>query len=147
MASGTSTTQDAVLVAGARLLGDHVGAQLDGPPERPVLDLDLLVEPALGLLGAALAGDQQLAPADLERHVVDVHAGEVGLDDRARRVVRVEDVDATARSPRPRNPVRSNTSPNSSSISRRIRSKLAKRSRSGVTRQAYPGDARGTQRS
>ena len=74
-------------------VGHHVGAQLDEAPERPVLDLDLLVEPAGRLGRAALAGDQQLAAADLERHVGDVDPGEVGLDHRARRVVGVEDVD------------------------------------------------------
>ena len=62
-----SRPQDAVLVGGARLVGDDVGAELDDAPERAVLDLDLLVEAPLGLLRAALAGDQQLAAADLER--------------------------------------------------------------------------------
>jgi len=57
-----------------------------------VLDLDLLVEAPGRLRGPALAGDQQLAPADLEPDVLDVDAGQVGLDDRARRVVHVEDV-------------------------------------------------------
>ena len=79
--------QDAVLVAGLGLLGHHVGAQLDAAPERPVLDLDLLEQPAPGLLRAPLARDQQLAPADLQRHVLDQHAGQVGLDHRPRRVV------------------------------------------------------------
>ena len=61
-----------------------------------MLDLDLLVEPALGLLRAALAGDQELAPADLEADLVDLHPGDVGLDDRPRRVARVVDVHARA---------------------------------------------------
>ena len=86
-----------------RLLGHHVGAQLDAAPERAVLDLDLLEQPALGLLGAPLARDQQLAPADLQRHVLDQHAGEVGLHHRPRRVVRVVDVHAR-REPAPAEP-------------------------------------------
>ena len=41
--------QDPVVVARAGALGDHVGAELDHPPERAGLDLDLLVDAALGL--------------------------------------------------------------------------------------------------
>ena len=44
--------------------------------------------------GAPLARDHELAAADLERHVGRVDRGEIDLDDRARRVVRVVDVDA-----------------------------------------------------
>src|SRR5829696_1667991 len=40
----------------------------------------------------ALAGDEQLAAADLEGDVGDVHPRQVSLHDRARRVVGVEDV-------------------------------------------------------
>ena len=58
--------QHAVLVGGLRLLGDDVGVQLDHAAERAGLDLDLLVDAALGLLHRALAGDHQLAPGDLE---------------------------------------------------------------------------------
>src|SRR5256885_1790627 len=73
-------------VAGRRpcLLADHARADLDAAPERPVLDLDLLIEPALRVLRAALALDDQLAAADLERHAVEIHAGDVRLDDRPR---------------------------------------------------------------
>ena len=58
-----------------------------------MLDLDLLVEPTGRLRGPALAGDQQLAPADLQGDVRDADSGELGLDHRARRVIDVEDVD------------------------------------------------------
>ena len=98
-ASGTSTSQDPVLVARAGLLGHHVGAQLHHPPERAVLDLDLLVEPAGGLVRPPLAGDHELAPADLEPDLVDVHPGELRLHDGARRVVDVEDVHARLEAP------------------------------------------------
>ena len=61
----------------------------------PVLDLDLLVEAALGLLGPALAGDHQLAAADLERRRPRSSTpARSALTHRARRVVRVVDVDA-----------------------------------------------------
>src|SRR4051794_19733868 len=56
-------------------------------------DLDLLVEAALALLRLALAGDHDLAAADLDAHVVQVDAGEVRLHDRARRLAAVVDVD------------------------------------------------------
>src|SRR3954451_10199872 len=81
--------QDAVLVGGGSAVGLHVGAELDHPAERPVRDLDLLVEPAARLLRTPLAGDDELAALDLERHLVDVHAGKLGLDDRARRLAAV----------------------------------------------------------
>ena len=68
-ASGISTCSTPSVVRGARLVRDDVGAELDHPPERAVLDLDLLVEAAAGLGGAALAGDHELAPADLEADV------------------------------------------------------------------------------
>ena len=42
--------QDAVDVRGRGLVGHHVRAELDDAPERAVLDLDLLVEAAAGLL-------------------------------------------------------------------------------------------------
>ena len=85
--------QHAVLVRRARLLRSDVGAELDDAAERAVLDLDLLVEAPARLVGAALAGDQQLAAADLERHVLDVDARELGLHDRPGGVVDVVDVD------------------------------------------------------
>ncbi|MEZ5120789.1 MAG: hypothetical protein R2736_04305 [Solirubrobacterales bacterium] len=60
-----------------------------------MLDLDLLVDAVLGVVGqAAAAGDDQLATADLEVDLVDVDAGELGGDDRPRRVADVGDVDA-----------------------------------------------------
>ena len=58
--------EDAVLIGGARLARDHLGAELDDAAEGAVLDLDLLVEPPGGRGGTALAGNQELAAADLE---------------------------------------------------------------------------------
>jgi hypothetical protein len=40
-----------------------------------VLDLDLLVQAACGLVGPALPGDEELPSVDLERHVLRLHAG------------------------------------------------------------------------
>src|SRR5215211_3067439 len=87
--------EDPVDVGRARLVRDDIRAELDDAPEGAVLDLDLLVEaPAgLGLGRAPLAGDHELASADLERDVRGVHGREVDLHDGARRVVRVVDVD------------------------------------------------------
>ena len=58
-----------------------------------MLDLELLVDAALGVGLAAMAGERELAALDLEAEVAGVDAGELGMDDRARRVVGVEDVD------------------------------------------------------
>jgi hypothetical protein len=58
-----------------------------------VLDLDLLVEAAGGLRGTALARDEELAAADLEGHLLNVDAGQLGLHHRPRRIVGVVDVD------------------------------------------------------
>ena len=98
--------QDAVLVGGLRLLGDHVGVQLDDAPERPRLDLDLLVDAALGLLHRALAADHQLAARRSRgRCVSRLTPGELDLDDRPRWLAAVVDVDARRearlRAPRP----------------------------------------------
>src|SRR4051794_14076069 len=68
--------EDAVVVGRRRLLGLHIRAQLDHALERAVRDLDLLIEPVLGLLGAPLARDHQLAAADLERDVVGIDTGD-----------------------------------------------------------------------
>src|SRR5215204_2966082 len=65
--------EEAILVRGAGLVGHHLSAQLHETPERPVLDLDLLIEPPRGRRRPALAGDEQLAAADLEGDVGDVH--------------------------------------------------------------------------
>ena len=62
-------------------------------PERPVLDLELLVDAAFGLVGPAHAGEHELAPADLQGEVGAGDAGEVGLDDGTRRIGEVVDVD------------------------------------------------------
>ena len=51
-----------------------------------MLDLELLVDAALGLGRAAVAGDDQLAALDLEADLVGVDPGQLGVDDRARRV-------------------------------------------------------------
>ena len=127
-------------------VGVDVGAERDDAAERPVLDLELLVDALLlGLGRAAVAGEDQLAAADLELDLGGADAGELGAHHRARRVGGVVDVDrrreraaAARRRPRPK------TSPNSSSISRRMRSKLAKRSRSdGANVPARSGTAAG----
>ncbi len=87
--------QDAVVVGGLGLVGGDVGAELDRAPERPVLDLDLLVDAALGLVQRApAAGDDQLASADLQVDLADVDPGQLGGDDRPRRIADVGDVDA-----------------------------------------------------
>ena len=99
-----------------------------------MLDLELLVEALLvGRRREPLAAEDQLAAADLELELGGVDAGQVGAHDRPRRVADVVDVDGGEKPPRRRGASpRSKTSPNSSSISRRMRSKLAKRSRSGT---------------
>ena len=121
--------QDPVLVGCPRGLGDDVGAEANDPPERAALDLDLLVDPALGFGHGPLTGDHELAPADLERDPVELHARQLGPHDRlGLAVVAVVEVDAgrearlrgesAPRTPSPQ------TSPKSSSISRRMRSKF-----------------------
>ena len=122
--------QDPVLVGGLRGVGLDVDAERDHAPERPVLDLELLVDALLAALGPAVAGQHELAPADLELDLRRVDAGQVGPHDGPRRVGRVVDVDGGREAAPPRASRRSKTSPNSSSISRRMRSKLANRSRS-----------------
>ena len=69
------------------------------PPERdhaaegPEVDLELLVDAALGVGRPAVPGEDQLAPVDLQGELVGVDAGQLGLDDGARRIALVEDVD------------------------------------------------------
>ena len=58
--------EDAVLIARPGALGDDVGAERDGAPERPRLDLDLLVDAALGLGDRTAPGDHDLASAHLD---------------------------------------------------------------------------------
>jgi hypothetical protein len=65
-----------------------------------VRDLDLLIQPALRLLRAAVPGDRQLAAVDLDRAAVDLDSGQVDGHDRGRRLPRVIDVDARAEAPR-----------------------------------------------
>ena len=124
--------QDAVLVGGVGGVGVDLRAERDDAPERPALDLELLVDAVVGRrLGLAVAGEDELAAADLQLDCVRVDPGEVGADDRPRRIARVVDVDGGREAAAPaRREAAIETSPNSSSISRRIRSKLAKRSRS-----------------
>ena len=140
--------EDAVGVGGARLVRDDLGAERDHAAERAEVDLELLVEAALGVVGAAMAGDDELAALDLERQLVRVDAGQLGLHDGARRVALVEDVDGGEKPPRlaGARPVRSKTSPKSSSISRRMRSKFANRSRSGGMRRTVLRAMRPTRR-
>src|SRR4051812_43905735 len=85
--------QDPVLIGRTRLLGDDVGPERDRAAKRPMLDLELLVDATLDVGLATVAGERQLAALDLEPEVPGVDAGELGVDDRARRVVGVEDVD------------------------------------------------------
>src|SRR3954447_7878663 len=87
--------EDPVLVGGARPIGLDVGVEPHRPPERPRLDLDLLVDAALGLLDRALAGDHEVPTGDLEVQAFEPDAGEVGLHDRLRLLATaVVDVDA-----------------------------------------------------
>src|SRR5215212_6078309 len=58
--------ENSVGVGGIRLTCHHIGTQFDDPAERAVLYLDLLVEPALGLLGTPPPGYQELSAANLE---------------------------------------------------------------------------------
>ena len=140
-ATGSSTDEHAVLVDRPRGVGVDLGAERDDAPERPVLDLELLVEALLVLRRAPRwPAEDQLAPADLE---VDVGAGRCRRGRRARppaagrRRSRRRRRARSRRGGAGRRP-RSKTSPNSSSISRRMRSKLAKRSRSDTSPERYP---------
>jgi hypothetical protein len=85
--------EHAVLVDRLGGVGIDLGAERDDAPERPVLDLELLVEALLVLGGSPVAGEDQLAAADLEVDVVGVDAREVGAHDRPRGVADVVDVD------------------------------------------------------
>ena len=55
--------QDPVLVGRVGGVGVDLGAQRDHAPERPALDLELLIDAVVGALGLALAGEHQLAAA------------------------------------------------------------------------------------
>ena len=78
----------------SRGVGVDVGAERDDAPERAVLDLELLVDALLvGRRREPLAGEDQLAAADLELELGRVDARQVGAHDRARRVADVVDVD------------------------------------------------------
>jgi EAL domain-containing protein (putative c-di-GMP-specific phosphodiesterase class I) len=76
-------------------LGVDLRAERDHAPERPALDLELLVDAVVGraLLGLPVAREHELASAHLELDGVRVDPGEIGAHDRARRVARVVDVD------------------------------------------------------
>src|SRR5918998_4177679 len=67
-----------------------------------MLDLELLVDATLGVGLATVAGERQLAALDLQAEVAGVDPGELGVDDRARRIVRVEDVDRRGEAGAPR---------------------------------------------
>ena len=115
-------------------VGVDLGLQLDHAPERARGDLDLLVDAALGLLLAALAGDRHVAGADLDPDLGEGDAGEVDFDHRPLRLAAVVDVDvgreagAAALDER----VRPQASPSIWSISRRMRAKSENRSRWGT---------------
>ena len=137
--------QDAVLVGGVGGVGVDVGAERDDAPERPVLDLELLVDAVVaGASGLAMAGEDRArargSPAGLRwgrcrrgRRARPRAAGRTRS--RRRRRARSRRAGAATRP-------RSRTSPNSSSISRRIRSKLAKRSRSCAMAPMLHGKSR-----
>ena len=55
--------QDPVLVGGVGGVGVDLGAERDDAPERPALDLELLVDAVVGALGLAVAGEHELAAA------------------------------------------------------------------------------------
>jgi hypothetical protein len=87
--------QDAVLVGRGGRVGVDVGPERDDAPERPVLDLELLVDGILRRRRVVLTVTRQheLAAGDLELDRVGVDPREVGAHDRARRVADVVDVD------------------------------------------------------
>jgi hypothetical protein len=85
--------QHSVLIAGARLVGLHVGAELDRATELPALDLYLLIDVALlPYRRSAAAGENQGPALDLELEHVDIDPGQLRGHDRARRVARVRDI-------------------------------------------------------
>jgi hypothetical protein len=85
--------QDPVTELSLGLIARHVRAELDHTPERARGDLELLVEAAFGDRSAAMPGDHELATLDLEPDLVTVDAGNFSLDDRARRITLVIDID------------------------------------------------------
>ena len=74
-------------------VGDDVGAERDRAAEGAEVDLELLVDAALGVGRAAVAGETSSRPSISSVDLVGVDAGQLGLHDRARRVALVEDVD------------------------------------------------------
>ena len=70
--------QDPVAVGRRGGLGDDVGAERDPAPERAEVDLELLVDAALGVGGAAVAGEDELAALDVEGDLVGVDARQLG---------------------------------------------------------------------
>ena len=146
--------QDAVLVGGPGRLRDDVGAQLHDAPERTGLDLHLLVDATRGLLDGALAGDDELPVRRSRGSTVSrltPASSTLTTALGAGPAVAVVDVDAR-REPHlgPAGPPGSpQASPNSSSISRRMRSKFTSRSRSarhGRYLSCRPPAARATRR-
>src|SRR3954447_10146241 len=85
--------QHAVAVGGPCGVGDDVGPELDHAPEGAEVDLELLIDAALGVGRPAVAGEHELAPVDLQRELVGIDPGQLGLDDRARWIALVEDID------------------------------------------------------
>src|SRR6266540_952381 len=78
--------EDPILIAGTRLLGVDVDSQLDDAAKWPGGDLDLLIDPALGLLDRPAARDGQLATGDLDVDLGEIDSGQVDLDDRPLRL-------------------------------------------------------------
>src|SRR5207247_6943550 len=70
--------EEAILVHRLRRLPAYVRAQRDHAPEWPVLDLELMVDATLGLLGPAVARDRELAALHLQRQLVWVDARRLG---------------------------------------------------------------------
>ncbi len=91
-ASGNSMRRMPSVYVARAWSGIDLGAERDHAAERAEVDLELLVEAALGVVGAAMAGDDELAALDLERQLVGIDAGQLGLHDGARGVALVEDV-------------------------------------------------------
>ena len=93
--------QHPVLVGRLGPLGVDVDLQLDDAAERARGNLDLLVDPPLGLLHRPLADDRQLPPADLDPDLVELDPGQIDLDHRPLRIAAVVDVDVRRKAPAP----------------------------------------------
>src|SRR5947209_1576001 len=74
-------------------IASGVSVELDDATKRPVLDLDLLIDPTVGLRRAPTSGDHQCAALDLELEVVAGDPGQRGGHHGPGRVVGVADVD------------------------------------------------------